>query len=200
MASSITRAVLDFAKHILGHDITPRNNTTKAVLDAFLDDVAGHDVDTRGMGVPEIIDTITANYDGGGGGGADVGAPVAVIVEYNEPTVGSGDPGGAYGPHTVAIGDAVIGIGDIPGIGIGYLYGSFAAGMTAQTMSYEEDTLSAYACTIGDDGEGNAVYLTVAPYALEATRTSGDSGYSWTFVIPEMNEGVALVLYPHTAD
>lgn len=149
--------------------------------------------------VDDAIAFITANYSGGGGG-VDVGAPVTVLVDVEEPTVGGGDPGGASGPHTVAIGGTVIGIDDVPGVGVGYLYGSFAAGMTAQTANYEKDTLSAYACTIGDDGKGNAVYLTVAPYALEATRTSGEGGYSWTFVIPEMSEGVALVLYPHTAD
>ena len=147
--------------------------------------------------VDDAIAYITANY--GGGGGVDVGALVAVIIEFEEPTVGSGSLDGADGPHTVAIGDIVIGNGDIPGLGVGFLFGSFAAGMTAQTMSYAADTLSAYACTIGDDGEGNAVYQTVAPYALEATRTSGEGGYSWTFVIPEMEEGVVLVLYPHAA-
>lgn len=148
--------------------------------------------------VDDAIAFITANYSGGGGG-VDVGPLVAVLVDFEEPTVGGGNPG-TDGPHTVAIGDTVIGTGDIPGLGASYLYGSFAAGMTAQTKGYDVDTLSAYACTIGDDGEGNSVYLTVAPYALEATRTSDDSGYSWTFVIPEMSEGVALVLYPHTAD
>ena len=148
--------------------------------------------------VDDAIAFITANYSGGGGGGVDVGALVAVFVENEEPTVGGGTPG-ADGPLTVAIGDTVIASGNVPGIGASALYGSFAAGMTAQTNSYVADTLSAYACTIGDDGEGNAVYLTVAPYALEATRTSDEGGYSWTFVIPEMSEGVALVLYPHTA-
>lgn len=136
-----------------------------------------------------------------GGGGVDVGALVPVLVDFDEPTVGGGgNIGGADGPHTVAIGDTVISSGIISGLGEGTLYGSFAAGMTAQTMSYDANALSAYACTIGDDGESGAVYQTVEPYALEATRTSDEGGYSWTFVIPEMEEGVALVLYPHTAE
>jgi len=183
----------------ISNDTVPNVATDAQALGELAKAMCGAAPEVPLATVDDAIAFITANYSGGGGG-VDVGPLVAVLVEVEEPTVGGGAPGGAYGPHTVAIGDTVIGTGDIPGIGVGYLYGSFAAGMTAQTMSYDVDTLSAYACTIGDDGEGNAVYLTVAPYALEATRTSDESGYSWTFVIPEMNEGVALVLYPHTAD
>ena len=165
-------------------------------INAIVDAMGG---DSSAVG---IADAITAIAPYIGGGGVDVGPLVAVLVDFDEPTVGGGgNIGGADGPHTVAIGDTVIGSGIISGLGEGSLYGSFAAGMTAQTMSYETvDTLSAYACTIGDDGESGAVYQTVAPYTLDAIRTSDAGGYSWTFVIPEMDEGVALVLYPHMAD
>lgn len=149
--------------------------------------------------VDDAIAYITANYSGGGG--VDVGPLVAVLVNLDEPTVSGDAMGAVEGLLTVAIGDTAIGSGIIAGVeGGGTLFGSFASGMTAQTNSYTGDELSAYACTIGQDGEGSDVFLTVAPYALEATRTSDAGGYSWTFVIPEMNEGVALVLYPHTAD
>ena len=196
---TIAQAITDLATKAKGSQAVPRGRKITDALDALADAMAGTDVPLANCTtIVNAIDVVTANYSGGGG--VDVGAPVAVLVEHEEPTVGGGDPGGAEGPHTVAIGDTVIGNGDIPGLGVGFLFGSFAAGMTAQTISYEADALSAYACTIGDDGEGNAVYQTVAPYALEAIRTSGEGGYSWTFVIPEMNEGVALVLYPHTAD
>lgn len=193
------QAILAVASAVKGEQVTGGDGSVNTALDILADALAGENVEVP-MTQQGAILALAQYVGGGGGGGVDVGAPVTVLVDVEEPTVGGGDPGGASGPHTVAIGGTVIGIDDVPGVGVGYLYGSFAAGMTAQTMSYEKDTLSAYACTIGDDGKGNAVYLTVAPYALEATRTSGDSGYSWTFVIPEMSEGVALVLYPHTAD
>lgn len=221
------QAILAVASAVKGEQVTGGDGSVNTALDILADALAGENVQVpmtqqgailalaqyvAGMVKPEGTITITENGEGidvaqyatadvsVSGGGVDVGALVPIFVELEEPTVGSGNPGGAEGPLTVAIGDTAIGSGNIPGIGDSYLYGSFAAGMTAQTLSYVADTLSAYACTIGDDGEGNAVYLTVAPYALEATRTSGDSGYSWAFVIPEMSEGVALVLYPHTAD
>jgi len=193
----VYHALMALEEKVTGVAPDPENVTTDVAL--ALADIFRTDAPmAQETAIVNAIDTITANYSGGGGG-VDVGAPVTVLVDVEEPTVGGGGMGGADGPHTVAIGDTVIGNGDIPGLDVGTLFGSFAAGMTAQTMSYEGDTLSAYACTIGDDGEGNTVFLTVAPYALEATRTSGEGGYSWTFVIPEMNEGVSLVLYPHTA-
>lgn len=193
----VYHALMALEEKVTGVAPDPENVTTDVAL--ALADIFRTDVPmAQETAIVNAIDTITANY-GGGGGGVDVGALVAVLIDPDEPTVGGGNPGGADGPLTVAIGDTVIVSGDIPGLSAGYLYGSFAAGMTAQTPSYELDELSAYACTIGDGGS-YPVYLTVAPYALEATRTSGEGGYSWTFVIPEMNEGVALVLYPHTAD
>ena len=197
MSATIVEAVVKLATKVKGETVKPANATIAAALDALADALAGENVQAKPT-IASAIDVITENYTPGGGGDVDVGALVAVFVENEEPTVGGGTPG-ADGPLTVAIGDTVIASGNVPGIGASALYGSFAAGMTAQTNSYVADTLSAYACTIGDDGEGNAVYLTVAPYALEATRTSDEGGYSWTFVIPEMSEGVALVLYPHTA-
>lgn len=182
----------------ISNDTVPNVATDAQALGELAKAMCGTAPEVPLATVDDAIAFITSNYSGGGGG-VDVGPLVAVLVDI-EPTVGGGGMRGADGPHTVAIGDTVIGNGDIPGLGACSLFGSFAAGMTAQTMSYEGDTLSAYACTIGDDGEGNSVYLTVEPYALEATRTSDEGGYSWTFVIPEMSEGVALVLYPHTAD
>lgn len=178
MASSITRAVLDFAKHVLGHDITPRNNTTKAVLDAFVDDVAGHDVDTRGMGVPEIIDTITANYDGGGASFGDT--PFRFFFTASVPTVGSEISQSEFCGLSAAL------IGGKMAVATDGLdrYGAAAAGVVILTNTYGFTSCRAYKVVVDQDETYTSV--TEVEGIVERVDMQHDEGCYYLITMPEL--------------
>lgn len=198
MASSITRAVLDLARHVVGHDITPRNNTTKAALDAFVDEVAGHDVDTRGMGVPEIIDTITANYDGGASFGDTL---FKFFFAASAPTVG-----GELTQSELCGFNAVLVGGKIAAATYGSnRYGAAAVGTVIQTNTYAFTSCKAYKVVLDYDSE-TYTSVTEVEGIVEKVDTPYESCY-YLITMPELQgvwtedgewEGEELHIYAAT--
>ena len=85
---TIAQAITDLATKAKGSQAVPRGRKITDALDALADAMAGSDVPlSRCTTIVNAIDTITANY--GGGGGVDVGAPWRDIMILEEvPSVG----------------------------------------------------------------------------------------------------------------
>lgn len=193
---TIAQAITDLATKAKGSQAVPRGRKITDALDALADAMAGTDVPlARCTTIVNAIDTITANY--GGGGGVDVGAPTLVVKKNFAPEVGEHITG------TSAIGGVAIGEAVIVPVDSFNVISEVAAGVTATTAPDSDLALTAcaaYVVTV-DDEEITAV----APWGGTLTQsTFGTDEYNiWSFTVPALEfdfdtwTGQALYLYMH---
>lgn len=188
----VYHALMALEEKVTGVAPDPENVTTDVAL--ALADIFRTDVPmAQETAIVNAIDTITANY--GGGGGVDVGAPTFVVKSSDAPEVDDRIPNnGAIAG--LAIGDATI----VPVLPNGHVLAA-ASGMTATTtpdMELEPTTCDAYVVTVT-----SGVITAAAPW--DGTLTPGTyNTYSiWSFTVPALTidattfSGQALYLYMH---
>ena len=187
----VYHALMALEEKVTGTAPDPENVTTDVAL--ALADIFRTDVPmAQETAIVNAIDTITANYSGGGG--VDVGPLVESYVDTAQPVVGSAatDPRDDY-IWTIEVGGTTVSKWTA-----GFL-SMAAAGTTIATIPFQNaDTCDGYVTTLDDDDQ----YATVT--AWDGTITAAvdaDTGWNrFTFTMPELQEGEVLVLYPHTAD
>ena len=194
---TIAQAITDLATKAKGSQAVPRGRKITDALDALADAMAGTDVPLANCTtIVHAIDTVTANY--GGGGGVDVGAPTLVVKNNSAPEVGESLPvSSAIGG--VAIGDAVIvpvmPVTEIP------MAASGVTATTAPDSELEPTTCDAYVVTVVEEeitaSEQWGGTLTPGTYGAGITLNV------WTFDVPALEfddstgSGQALYLYMH---
>lgn len=195
---TIAEAITDLATKAKGSQAVPRGRKITDALDALADAMAGTDVPlARCTTIVNAIDTITANY-GGGGGGVDVGAPTLVVKKNFAPEVGE------YIPGTSAIGGVAIGEAVIVPVDSFNVISEVAAGVTATTAPDSElapTACAAYVVTVDDEEK----ITTVAPWGGTLTPGTYDPGMGalnvWSFDVPALeyddDTGVGQVLFLH---
>lgn len=195
---TIAQAITDLATKAKGSQAVPRGRKITDALDALADAMAGTDVPlARCTTIVNAIDTITANY--GGGGGVDVGAPTFVISGNAAPETGG------YITNTDVIAGVTIGGTTIVPIDPYNTMFSVASGATATTRPDEElspTTCDAYVVTVNDDE-----FTAVSPWdgTLTHGTWAGNSGdlNVWSFEVPaleydfETSTGQILYLHMH---
>lgn len=199
MANKVTKSILNLANKIAGQDKTPANGTTKAALDVLLDTISGEDVNTNGMDMSTIIDTITANYSGGGG--VDVGPLVQVMYLANtdtEPAVGNAiDLTTVYDVAIIKVGDATIADNTTSGNGTPSDAG-WASGVTLTTYwmpAFDDPTRdAAYAFlytveTVEEVDYYKTVSILEDAVTMETETDGGDVRKRYTYTVPEVEEG-----------
>ena len=192
----VYHALMALEEKVKGVAPDPENVTTDVAL--ALADIFRTDAPmAQETAIVNAIDTITANY--GGGGGADVGAPTFVVKQNLAPEVDDRIPGnGAIAG--LAIGDATI----VPVLPNGNVLAA-ASGMTATTtpdMELEPTSCDAYVVTV-------AAGVITASEQWDGTLTAGTYTTArgtfnvWTFDVPALEfdrstgSGQALYLYMH---
>lgn len=197
MGKTIAQAIADLAGIVKGEPVATADGTKVAAIDALIDAMTGEDVPVPEWStIADAIDVLAANYTPGGGG-VDVGPLVFVGCALATPTVGGSFHTSPY--ITLAkIGDVAIydnsALGDPAG-------GSFAAGLTLTTDAIPTeyaDTMNAYVCTVDGSNQYATVELWDGTLTREDTEYEGDPAYQWTFTVPELQEGEALVFHVHT--
>ena len=190
----VYHALMALEEKVTGVAPDPENVTTDVAL--ALADIFRTDAPmAQETAIVNAIDTITANY--GGGGGVDVGAPAFVVKKNFAPEVGE------YIPATGAIGGVAIGETVIVPVSNYWNIMAVAAGATVTTAPDSDlapTACAAYVVTV-DDEEITAV----APWGGTLTQsTFGPDGYNvWTFDVPALEfdfgtwTGQALYLYMH---
>lgn len=200
---TIAQAITDLATKAKGSQAVPRGRKITDALDALADAMAGTDVPLANCTtIVNAIDTVTANYSGGGGGGVDVGAPVDVMYRSNvtaEPAVGDAvDLATLYDVAAVKIGDATIMDVTTTGSGIQSDVG-WASGVTLTTIwmpAYSDSAANAaYAFTYTvETVEEVDHYKTVTMLENAVTMETmtdewGDVKKRYTFTVPAVDEG-----------
>lgn len=190
----VYHALMALEEKVTGVAPDPENVTTDVAL--ALADIFRTDVPmAQETAIVNAIDTITANY--GGGGGVDVGPLVAVGVRENEgvPTVGDTvDAGDMQYVAKIAVGDVIIAANGedssfvIRGI-------SFAAGTTLTTKwlpafgDPTQDAAYAFLYTVETVEEvDNYKTVTILQDAV-TMETNENSEKRYTFDVPEVEEG-----------
>lgn len=147
--------------------------------------------------VDALDDLKTVAFEGGGGGGGDLGAlqytPVFVDTAPVVSNTASFDDSRSF--ERFKVGDTVV-IDNLNGT-----VAQVAAGITSVAFLATEAGLQvdAYVCTVEFDGDDNFVYTTVSPWTGTVTEGQDEGGVTpWSLVIPELQNGASLFLYPHT--
>lgn len=194
----VYHALMALEEKVTGVAPDPENVTTDVAL--ALADIFRTDAPmAQETAIVNAIDTITANY--GGGGGVDVGPLTRVSEETSaQPVVGNW---GEFGTviATIKIGSATITdngeMAEVP---------NAAAGTTVSTditMAEDADTADAYVCTLEGNWTNGWQYKAVAPWDGTITREEveyqGETAYRWTFTVPELQEGQWLIIWRHIA-
>ena len=191
----VYHALMALEEKVTGVAPDPENVTTDVAL--ALADIFRTDAPmAQETAIVNAIDTITANY-GGGGGGVDVGAPTFVVKKNFAPEVGE------YIPGTSAIGGVAIGEAVIVPVDSFNVISEVAAGVTATTAPDSDlapTACAAYVVTV-DDEEIAAVETWDGTLTQS---TFGPEEYAvWTFDVPALEfdfdtwTGQALYLYMH---
>ena len=192
----VYHALMALEEKVTGVAPDPENVTTDVAL--ALADIFRTDAPmAQETAIIHAIDTITANY--GGGGGVDVGAPTLAIMGNSAP-----EPGG-YISSYAAIAGIAIGETTIVPIDPYNAMASVASGATATTKPDDElnpTTCDAYVVTV-DDEEFTAVEEWDGTLTPETwTGSSGDLNI-WSFTVPALEydpetfTGQILYLYMH---
>lgn len=194
---TIAQAITDMATKAKGSQAVPRGRTITDALDALADAMAGTDVPLANCTtIVNAIDTITANY--GGGGGVDVGALVQMMHRSNvstEPAAGDAvELTADYDVTAIKLGDATIVDGTINSEVIISDVG-FAAGVTLTTIwmpafdDPTQDAAYAYTYTV-ETVEEVDYYKTVTILEDAVTMETNQNGEKrYTFTVPEVGEG-----------
>ena len=197
---TIAQAITDLATKAKGSQAVPRGRTITDALDALADAMAGADVPLANCTtIVNAIDTITANY---GGGGVDVGALVQVMYRSGvtpQPAVGDAvDLAPIYDVAAVKIGDATIADVTTTGSGIQSDVG-WASGATLTTIwmpAFSDSAANAaYAFTYTVETVEEVDYYKTVTILEDAvtmetmTDEWGDVKKRYTFTVPEVGDG-----------
>lgn len=176
----VYHALMALEEKVTGVAPDPENVTTDVAL--ALADIFRTDAPmAQETAIVNAIDTITANY--GGGGGVDVGAPTYIVGGTNAPKIGDYTSDYSDVISGIAIGDAVIvlvtTLSAVPFV---------AAGATVTTrpdMDANPTSCAAYVVTV-DDGQITAV----EPWSGTLTPGTFDYGMGtlnvWSFDVPAL--------------
>ena len=190
----VYHALMALEEKVTGVAPDPENVTTDVAL--ALADIFRTDAPmAQETAIVNAIDTITANY--GGGGGVDVGAPTLVVKKNFAPEVGEDIPG------TSAIGGVAIGEAVIVPVDLFNAISEVAAGVTATTVPDSElapTACAAYVVTVDDDE-----ITAVEPWDGTLTPGTYDTGMTtcnvWSFTVPaleyDFDTGTGQALYLH---
>ena len=188
----VYHALMALEEKVTGVAPDPENVTTDVAL--ALADIFRTDAPmAQETAIVNAIDTITANY--GGGGGVDVGAPTYIVGGPTAPEIGDYTSDYSDVISGIAIGDAVI----VP-IAMFSTVSFVAAGATVTTrpdMDASPTSCAAYVVTV-DDGQITAV----APWSGTLTPGTFDPGMGtlnvWSFDVPALeyddDTGIGQVL------
>ena len=198
---TIAQAITDLATKAKGSQAVPRGRKITDALDALADAMAGTDVPLANCTtIVNAIDTVTANY---GGGGVTLGDAHLVIVD--DGTVQPGDEiDGGTAIMKISVGDAVV--TDMTAGAIWQNTISTAAtGATVDVFYAHIDegveqapSMRARTCTVNSETH---TYVTISDtieleYEEYAIRDTDVPAYVARFVMPEIPEGSALLLAP----
>lgn len=191
---TIAQAITDLATKAKGSQAVPRGRTITDALDALADAMAGADVPLANCTtIVNAIDTVTANY--GGGGGVDVGPLVRVQHSDNAPVAGTsyvyGDA--CYSVGSVAVGDATI--FDVTGNEVSI--DNVAAGATVSTLPYVESETAAF-YVVAYDPDNDNVVTSVESVTVEHEFSGTAPGITLAYIVPSVETGKALwVVFPY---
>ena len=199
----VYHALMALEEKVTGVAPDPENVTTDVAL--ALADIFRTDAPmAQETAIVNAIDTITANY--GGGGGVDVG-PLHVVIN-GDPTTQAGDELGSAAIIKLSIGDSVISHSFTEGNPYISTIDDAAEGVTVDVYyaPYNDEETAPSAvfkpCTIDTE---TLTYVTISdPLEVENTTyalTEGVPSSMWVtrFVMPELPEGSALFV-THAAD
>ena len=178
----VYHALMALEEKVTGTAPDPENVTTDVAL--ALADIFRTDAPmAQETAIVNAIDTITANY--GGGGGVTLGD-----INYTLLAQTADDPEPAVGGDVLGYGTLALSAGYIGDMIAAIMPSAIAAGMDAVTQPIDGEQPSFWLVTADENGEITAVETPTIDYTVE---TIGGDPYA-KFTVPEGVEGKFLVV------